>query len=152
MAGKNPALRSGRNYDTALVSRLTGFEAPAGETSRTLQSQKDEADINVLVKRFGLGGPFPVNVRAPKWGDFTGVGDFRSAMDAIRSAQASFYAMRPEVRARFDNDPARFVDFCSDPANVEEMRKMGLAVEVPSPEAKKVSELAEQEKAKKETA
>lgn len=149
MAAKNPALRSARNYDRAYVSYLAGFKAPEGETSRTLQSQKDEADINVLVRRFGLGGPFPANVRVPTYGDFTGVGDFRQAMDAIRSAEASFMAMTPQTRARFNNDPGAFVEFCSNPANLDEMRKMGLAVPA-KPDPKE--ELARQEaEAKGET-
>ena len=36
--------------------------------------------------------------------------------------------MPADVRARFNNDPALFVDFCSDEANLDEMRKLGLAV------------------------
>jgi hypothetical protein len=35
-------------------------------------------------------------------------------------------ALPADIRFRFLNDPGRFVDFCSDPANRDEMSKMGL--------------------------
>lgn len=96
--------------------------------TKTQQHQKDDADINVIVKRFGLTGQLPQNVRAPMYGDFEGVTDYQSAMHAVMAAQASFMEFPADVRMRFANDPARFVDFCSDPANLEEMRTLGLAV------------------------
>lgn len=100
--------------------------------SRTVQSQRDEADINVIVRRFGVTGMVPQSVRLPTYGDFTGVEDYRTGLHALKEAQASFMAMPSHVRKRFDNDPAKFVDFCSDKANLPELRKMGLAV--PEPE------------------
>lgn len=103
-----------------------GFDT--GTESLVVQSQADEADINVLVKRFRITGMVPTSVKVPTFGDFTGVNDFRTAMDAITSARDSFNAMTADVRRRFDNDPQRFVEFCSQKKNLDEMRKMGLAV------------------------
>jgi len=37
-------------------------------------------------------------------------------------------ALDARTRERFDNDPGAFVDFCLDPSNLEELRKMGLAM------------------------
>lgn len=86
------------------------------------------------MRRFGLTGVLPSGVRQPTYGDFVGVSDYQSALAVIESADESFYAMPADVRARFGNDPAQFVDFCSDPANLSEMRKLGLAVpETPEP-------------------
>lgn len=99
-----------------------------GSDSLTVQSQRDEADINVLVKRFGVTGVVPQSVRVPSFGDFTGVNDYRTALDALNLARDSFRQMPSDVRARFHNDPARFVLFCSDSKNLDEMRKLGLAV------------------------
>ncbi len=105
------------------------------DESRTNQSQAEEADINTIVRRFGVTGMLPQGVRAPTYGDFTGVGDFRDALEAIRAAERSFSQMPADVRARFANDPASFVDFCSNPENIDEMRKLGLAVPAPVSES-----------------
>ena len=96
-------------------------------SSLTVQSERDDADINVIVRRFGLTGQLPQNVGAPLNVEFLEVFDFQSAMNVIRQAEESFMAMPAEVRARFQNDAARFVDFCSDEKNRAEAIKLGLA-------------------------
>jgi len=101
---------------------------------KTVQSSKDEADINTIVERFGVTGQLPQNVRTPLSGDFTEAVDFRTALDAVIEAQRSFDAMPAGVRKRFGNDPAEFVDFSTARddkgvlVNLVEMRKLGLAV------------------------
>lgn len=95
--------------------------------SRTKQSFAEEADINTLVRRFNITGQIPQNVRPPLLEDFTDVFDFHSAQNALVEANRSFMRMPSSVRNRFQNDPAQFVEFCSNPENLEEMRKMGLA-------------------------
>lgn len=126
-------VRTAGNYDTNKVSDETGLACD--EPSRTRQDQAHEADINTIVRNFGVTGAVPQSVRVPLYGDFTEVGDYRDALHAVMSAQASFNAMPAEVRSRFQNDPALFVDFCNDPENLPEMRKMGLAVPAPVPAA-----------------
>lgn len=118
--------RSGFNYDRDAASNESGLECK--DVSLTVQSQKDEADINTIVKRFGLTGQLPQNVPPPPIDVFVDVLDYRSCLDAIREADRAFLEMPAEVRARFQNDPAQFVDFCSNKDNLEEMRKLGLAV------------------------
>lgn len=113
-------------YDTDEVSKQTAFEV-IGE-SMAQQSQKDEADINTIVKRFGLTGELPKNVRMPTYGDFTDVTDYRTALEAVRAANEAFMRMPPHVRKRFDNSPELFVQFCSDEKNREEAIKLGLVV------------------------
>lgn len=124
-----PVVRAYGAYDPDAASDAAGLEC--ADVSRTRQSDAKDADINTIVKNFGLSGTVPVGVRVPTYGDFEFVGDYRSAIDAVRSADASFLAMPADIRSRFDNDPARFVDFCSDSSNLEELRKLGLAVPAP---------------------
>lgn len=125
-------LRTPYNYDMDAASRASGVD-DEGVPSMTVQSEKDNSDINVIVKRFGLTGALPQNVRVPEYGDFEGITDFHSAMNAIKQAEFSFMQMPAEIRSEFDNDPGKFVDFCSDPDNLDRMRELGLAV--PSKEA-----------------
>lgn len=122
-------LRSPFNYDRDAVSLETGLLCE--DKSLAQQQFADDADINTIVRRFNLTGQLPDNVRAPQYADFEEVYDFQTAMNAIRSAEESFMAMPANVRSRFYNDPHRFVEFCSDPANMDEARKLGLLV--PSP-------------------
>ena len=122
-------VRAYESYDADAVSNATGLRCE--DASLTVQSQKDEADINTIVRNFGITGKIPQNVRVPTYGDFEFVGDYRSALEAVRAAEKSFMEMPAEVRYRFQNDPQAFVEFCSDPGNVDEMRKLGLAVPAP---------------------
>lgn len=128
-----PFIRSANNYDRDAVSEETGIncqvDPETGEfcPSLTVQSSKDEVDINVIVKRFGLTGQLPVGAVMPTYGDFSSIGSYQQALNALMAADDTFMQMPAEVRARFNNDPARFVDFCSDPENLDECRKLGLA-------------------------
>lgn len=91
------------------------------------QEFKDETDINTILRRFAVTRQLPESVRMPTYGDFTGLTDFHEAMNAIVAARESFMEMPASVRKRFDNDPGEFVAFCSNPNNLDEARKMGLA-------------------------
>lgn len=92
----------------------------------TKQSFAKECDINEIVRKFGVTGELPQNVRMPTFGDFTTVSDFKSAMDAIALAHEAFDAMPAEWRTRFDNDPQKFLEFTSDEDNREEAIRMGM--------------------------
>lgn len=97
------------------------------EPSLAIQSQKAEADINTIVRNFGVTGRLPQAVRLPTYGDFHGVSDYRSAVEAVREAEASFMAIPAKVRAEFNNDPQAFADFCLDPNNLKQLQEWGLA-------------------------
>lgn len=125
-------LRTPYNYDMDAASYRSGLVTP--EPSLAVQSERDDADINTIVARFGLTGQMPTNLRVPTYGDFTGVADMRDALEAIHYANEAFMQLPAPVRARFNHDAASFVDFCSNPANLPEMKSMGLtAPETPRP-------------------
>lgn len=120
--------------DTDAISEATALYCVT--PSMTQQQFKEECDINTIATRFGITGELPVNGRAATFGDFAQVNDFHSAMQAIRAAEESFMQLPGLVRERFGQDPQRFVEFCSDPRNLEEVRKLGLAPPLPkAPEA-----------------
>lgn len=123
-------IRAYYNYDYKAASDAVALRDFG--PGKTIQSQKEEADINTIVKNFGVTGQLPSNVRVPSYGDFMVVDDYRTAIEAIRSAEASFLAMPAEFRARLENDPQKFVEFCMDTRNLDEMRKLGLAVPAPA--------------------
>lgn len=122
-----PFVRSPGNYDPVAACEECCVQDFG--PSLTQQSQAEDADINTIVRRFGLTGTVPINHRLPQEGDFEGVFDYKSAMDAITAAQSNFNRYPAAIRARFDNDPGKFVDFCEDKNNLPELRKLGLAPE-----------------------
>lgn len=119
-----PFVRNPYNYDVDAASEESGLRCE--DPSLAVQSARDEVDINTIVRRFGLTGQLPEDLRAPTYGDFVGVNDYHSAMNAVAKANEAFEEMPAEVRARFQNDPAEFVAFCSDEKNRDEMKKLGL--------------------------
>lgn len=128
MAKRVIELRSAFNYDTDAVSDECGFRCE-GE-SLAQQQFAEECDINTIVKRFGITGMLPQTVNMPISGDFTAVGDFRSAVDMVRRAEEEFMRLPAEVRARFHNDPQEIIAFIEDGSNREEARKLGLLAPV----------------------
>lgn len=113
---------------------LFGLECK--DVSLTVQSDAVDADINTIVRRFGITGQLPVDLPFVTNVDLSEAPDtFQGAMDILMQAQESFMKLPADVRRRFDNDPALFMDFVSIPENIEEMRKMGLAVPKAEPPA-----------------
>lgn len=127
-------VRSGFNYDRDAVSVASGLVCE--DESRAIQSAKDESDINTIVRKFGLTGELPNDLKMPQSGDFTDVPDFHTAMNLVRFAQEEFLRVPAEIRARFSNDPARLMAFVEDDVNRDEARKLGFLkspVVVPEP-------------------
>lgn len=119
--------RSAYTLDADANSLACGSDCDI-ESDVAVQSARDETDINVIVRRYGVTGMLPQVAVPPSYGDFDGVFDFQSAMNLVVAAQHSFASLDAGVRKRFGNDPAEFVKFCEDRDNLPEMRKMGLAI------------------------
>ena len=131
---KVPFLRTPYNYDVDLVSDETGLKCK--DPSLAQQNFKDESDINYIVRQFGLTGELPSQTISPQYGDFTGVLDYHSAVNAVLAAQDEFMDLPAQIRARFNNDPAYLIDFLGNEENREEAIKLGLV-------AKPISEPSE---------
>lgn len=105
--------------------------------SLTRQEFADEADINVLMSRYERTGvPPAVNGVEPVYMDLTAMPvDLQAMMDTVLTAEKAFMQLPANVRREFDNNPVEFVQYASDPENVEQMRSWGLAkpVKVPDP-------------------
>lgn len=86
------------------------------------QSFKNDADVNTIVRRFGLG-----QVSRPRldgvYGDFTGIHDYQSALARIEQVRESFMSLDPEIRAEFDNDPGKFAAFAQNAESEDDLRE-----------------------------
>lgn len=117
--------------------------------SKTHQSFKDECDINRIVARYQKTGLLPQVNSQPQYGDFCTSDDYQTSMNKVLHAQNSFMSLPAKVRARFENDPAKFLDFVYDPENAQELVSLGLATkrdDVDSLESKVDTDLAEKAK------
>lgn len=102
---------------------------------RTRSSEKDACDVNVIVAAHKRGGVSAhVVQRVAEYG-FVPALTFADCMNEVRKAEELFAELPSETRARFANSPARFVEFCSKPENVDELVKFNLATPkvVPAP-------------------
>lgn len=99
------------------------FEKP----SLTQQHFKDECDINKIIERFTRTGLMPQYPGEDmQYGDYTTSVDYHEAMTIVAQAKQQFEALPSSVRDKFDNDPAKMLDFVSKKENIEESVKLGL--------------------------
>lgn len=95
----------------------------------TQQSGAQECDINYIMDRALKGADVSSlrNPRSPQYGDFTQIPtDLRECLEVVRKADQAFMSLDAHVRKRFDNDPAKLMDFLHDPANRDEAVTLGL--------------------------
>lgn len=121
-------VRSPYNYDAQAASDASGI-ACVEDSTVTQQHFKDQCDINRMVKTYAQTGLITQTTRMPLPEDFVGVTDYHTALNALKAADEAFMALPAHVRERFDNDAGTFVDFCLDPANIDDVVALGLARE-----------------------
>lgn len=119
-------------YTGELVNHKTGeiYRPPA----RTKQQFVEQCDINNILKQFKKTGQIThiaENRAKGVYADLPDPIEFQDSMNLVIQAEASFASLPSKVRSRFENDPAQFLAFMADPANVKEAIAMGLATEVP---------------------
>lgn len=96
--------------------------------SLTQQHFTQDADINEIVHRFGIGdGSIPPAPNDPRfYADYTDVVDLRTALDRTIQAVTAFGLLPARLRNRFNNQPGALYDFVLDPANEAEAIALGL--------------------------
>lgn len=121
---KTPFLRTNYNYDRNVASNESGVACE--EPSLAQQQFKDECDINNILRQFNITGQLPTSPLSPRYGDFTGIVDYQSALNAVIAAEDGFMTLPAETRAMFGNDPEQLIHFLADEGNRAEAEKLGL--------------------------
>lgn len=96
----------------------------------TKQEFREEADLNVMVKRYGvlsLAQGLTVDAKAALV-DVSNIGDFADVLRKVDAANEAFMQLSAEVRARFKNRPEHLVEFLQDSRNLDEAVSLGLVV------------------------
>jgi len=117
-------LRTPYNYDTDAASNESGLACE--EPSLAQQHFKEECDINTILQKFNITGILPEAPLSPRYGDFSGIGDYHSAMNRVLAAKTEFESLPAQIRARFQNDPALLIEFLQDENNRPEAEELGL--------------------------
>ena len=117
----------------AKVTIKTAYDKKPGATvdtgkGLTEQSHKDATDMNFILKDYHRTGLIKHAEKNKGRYDDVSVQDFQEAMFKITEAQSMFDSLPGNMRKRFGNDPAAFLDYVHNPENLGEMKKMGMLV------------------------
>lgn len=96
-----------------------------GHIPMTSQAEKDNCDLNVLVRRFGVG-PLMKPVDAKAFGFLSSELDLRTALQTVADAESAFMSLPASVRKRFDNDPLGLLAAIQDPTRRLELEELGV--------------------------
>ena len=95
---------------------------------RTKQSFAKESNINLIMAKYEKTGLLDhLNKHEGNYGNFIGYADYHTSMNQIQEAADAFQTIPAGVRAKFSNDPAKFLEFAQNPENIDELIEMGLA-------------------------
>lgn len=101
------------------------------DPSLTHQEFAAECDIRTIMNKYKRTGIVTHLTSAKEMlGDFTDVPDYRESLDAVIRAQEAFDSLPAELRAKFQNDPALFLDHVNDPKNYDDVLNFGLTKDV----------------------
>jgi len=92
----------------------------------TEQHHVESADINYIVARYAQTGILPSNAEGV-YGDFADADDYLTSQIKVKEAEEAFMRLPLKIRTRFDNQPAKLIEFCNKSENLEEAIKLGLA-------------------------
>ena len=97
--------------------------------SLTHQAPKDECDINNIMAKWERTGVLDhFNKHQGQYGDFTEIPtNYQESLNSVLLAEEMFNELPSKIRRKFANDPGNFLDFATDPENIDEMIKLGLA-------------------------
>lgn len=123
-------------FKTAYVGDNQNHRTPFNTIghSRTKQAPHAECDINQIMAQYQKTGVIEhLNEHQGDYSDFLSAPDYHTALNQILEAQSAFDTLPSNLRNRFTNDPAQFLDFVQNPANAEELISLGLANPVTTP-------------------
>lgn len=103
------------------------------DESLTVQADAAQADINNIVKQFGLSLELPYGLAVPEYADYTSIpNDYHAAMNFIKDADSVFMEMPANIRADFNHDAGQFLDFVDNPDNYDKAISLGLVPPKPA--------------------
>lgn len=120
-----------RDHDSKLGA-FTNADPKTGEVyeSMTRQSEMEACDLHNILRQFSQQGFDELvrqNAARGQYADLPDELDYQESLNLVMAAQASFATLPSQVRERFGNNPGAFLEFVSNPANAEELIRLGIA-------------------------
>lgn len=117
---------------------------PEDPTRLTKQAPRDGTSVEEQLRSYQRAGLVPSSGRQPRYGDFTGIGDFHECLQRVTEARDQFQQLPATVRALASNDPGIFLEMLYGGKRefLEQLERAGL-LEIQKPPAAMVSEPVE---------
>jgi len=96
------------------------------DKSMTKQADLKRACIHNILNKYEKTGLLPQRKAQPIEGPVPDVNSYHQAMTILVEAQTAFNELPSDIREKFNNNPAEFLEFVNDEENQEEMKEMGL--------------------------
>lgn len=99
------------------------------EPTMTVQSEKDNCDINVIMNRYATCGtplPYRNDGVQPVYADVSELGDYMENYQRCKQAEEMFNNLPSALRKELDNNPANLLPFIQDDKNKERCYEYGL--------------------------
>lgn len=99
------------------------------EPTMTIQSEKDNCDINVIMDRYATCGtplPYRTDGVQPVYADVSELGDYMENYQRCKQAEEMFNALPSALRKELDNNPANLIPFIQDKNNESRCIEYGL--------------------------
>lgn len=107
----------------------TLYATDPGGHSLTSQEFAEECDINFILEKYKRTGMLThVNKTQGQFGDFTSISDYQTSLNKIMEAHENFELLPSDLRSKFDNDPAKLIDFINNEKNYDDCVKYGLII------------------------
>lgn len=104
--------------------------------SMTEQNHLERVKIQNIIKQYTAQGMLDhVNFYEGQYGDFVNSLDFNQAMNIAAETTQMFESLPAELRRRFNDDPADYLDFVQNPENRVEMEELGIPTSHLPPQA-----------------
>ena len=134
MAAKARAVKIRKPYEDVLETRRPTVTMNT-EPTMTKQSLAEELDVNRIIKRYQDTGHLQkASEFEGLYGEFGSL-DLREAIEKVEKANELFMEVPSKIRAQFENDAGAWIDFVTNPDNIEQVRAWGMAPEPePAPE------------------
>ena len=92
----------------------------------TEQHHKDSVKMQNILKQYAQGIMPSGAINPPEYGDYTDIPDYHAAQNFIADTNSMFEQIPSKIRAQFDNDAGKYLEFISDPANKDAMDQLGI--------------------------
>lgn len=102
-------LRTPYNYDREEVSKNTALVCD--DETLTQQNFKDDADLNVMIRKYGV-----LPVQEVNWNEFDSTvipADYHQLQNKLIEADQAFMSLPAELRNEVNNDPAELLALIS---------------------------------------